>query len=358
MKSPITFGIVGGGWRADFFARIAQALPDRFRVTGCYSRTAATREKMAADWQIPACASLDALLQTQPGFVVLSVARKVCADFILELAARGIPVLAETPPADQLADLIHLWENLPEKAVVEIAEQYPFQPLTLARLAFIASGKLGTVTQAQVSAAHDYHGVVLIRKYLGIGFESPRIEAYAFTSPLTAGRNRQAGPTEEKIIASRQVIARLQFGDKLGVYDFTGDQYFSWVRSQRLLVRGEKGEINNLDASYLADFQTPIHLRFERRDAGHHGNLEGYCHQGYLAGESWLYRNPFRPARLADDEIAVASCLEAMQHCVETGQSFYGLAEASQDHYLGLLIGQAAQTGESLQATPQPWHPR
>lgn len=347
--------MIGGAWRAEFFLRIAQAMPDRFRVTGCFSRTEATRAKMAKEWQVPVFENVEALIKTKPDFVVLSVPRAVCADLILELAAQDIPVLAETPPAAEIKDLQQLWQNVPKGARVQIAEQYPFQPLHAARLAFVASGKLGTVSQAQVSAAHGYHGVVLIRKFLGVRFEPAIIEAYEFLSPITAGRGREPGPKEEKIVDSGQVIARLQFGNKLGVYDFTGDQYFSWIRSQRLLVRGEKGEINNLDVSYLADFKTPIYVQFERRDAGQHGNLEGYHHKGYLAGEQWLYRNPFIPARLADDEIAVASCLESMSHYLETGYDFYSLAEACHDHYLGCLIDEAVKTGKQVETTPQPW---
>ena len=39
MNRPLTIGIVGGAWRAEFFFRIAQALPDRFRIVGCVART-------------------------------------------------------------------------------------------------------------------------------------------------------------------------------------------------------------------------------------------------------------------------------------------------------------------------------
>lgn len=357
MNQRTTFGIIGGGWRAEFFLRIAQSLPDRFGVTGCYSRTEATRAKIAKDWQVPAFESIEAMIKAKPDFVILSVPRKVCGELILELSARGVAVLAETPPTETIEDMMQLWQKLPKNARVQIAEQYPFQPLHAARLAFVASGKMGTVSEAQVSVAHQYHGTVLIRKFLGVHFEPALIEAYEFLSPITAGRGREPGPTEEKIVDSGQTIARIQFGNKLGVYDFTGDQYFSWIRSQRLLVRGEKGEINNLEASYLADFKTPIRVRFERQDAGEHGNLEGYHHKGYIAGDSWYYRNPFIPARLADDEIAVASCLDAMGHYVVSGQDFYSLAEACQDHYLGLLIEEAVKTGKRVETTKQIWQP-
>jgi hypothetical protein len=40
-------------------------------------------------------------------------------------------------------------------------------------------------------------------------------------------------------------------------------------------------------------------------------------------------RFSFAPARLSDDEIAIATCLESMARYLETGNSFYGLAEAS-----------------------------
>jgi Oxidoreductase family, NAD-binding Rossmann fold len=355
-KSPLTFALVGGAWRAEFFLRIAREMPGRFRVAGCYSKTTATRAKIAQEWNISAYESLDELAAAKPDFVVLSVPRAISPCLILELTARGLPVLAETPPADQLADMIHLWEKLPQDARVQVAEQYPFQPLHAARLALACSGKLGKITQAQVSAAHGYHGVVLIRKFLGVLFEPAVIEAYEFKSPIVQGRGREPGPKEEKVVDSGQVIARLQFSDKLGIYDFTGDQYFSWIRSQRLLVRGEKGEINNLEASYLADFKTPINLRFERRDAGQHGNLEGLHHKGYLAGDRWIYQNPFIPARLADDEIAIATCLESMGHYLETGQGFYGLAEACQDHYLALLIDQAVKSARPVTSEAQVWN--
>ena len=90
-------------------------------------------------------------------------------------------------------------------------------------------------------------------------------------------------------------------------------------------------------------------------DAGHDGNLEGYYHKGILAGSEWVYRNPFAPARLTDDEIAVATCLDKMAHYAAGGPDFYSLAEASHDHYLGMLIEQAARSGETVHTEVQPW---
>jgi len=61
------------------------------------------------------------------------------------------------------------------------------------------------------------------------------------------------------------------------------------------------------------------------------------------------------PARLYDDEIAIASCLVKMADYASGGPSFYSLAEASQDHYLGMLIERAVATGETIESETQPW---
>ena len=355
MSKPIIFGLVGGGWRAEFFIRIARAMPERFEIAGCVARTDATRARIKAAWNIRVFDELDALLEEHPVFVVVSVPWAASPPLLVDLTSRDIPVLAETPPAPDLERLSQLWRDLPRNARVQVAEQYQFQPLHAARLALARSGKLGEIRQAQVSAAHGYHGISLIRKFLNAGQENATIRAFKYRSPLVAGPDRTGPPSTERQIESIQSLAYLRFGEKLAVFDFTSDQYFSWIRSQRLLIRGERGEINNLDASYLTDFRTPVNVRFDRHDAGQNGNLEGYYHKGYSAGGTQWYQNPFVPARLSDDEIAVATCLERMARYVETGESFYSLSEASQDHYLNLLIDEAAETGKELRSSSQIW---
>lgn len=106
-------------------------------------------------------------------FAVISVPWEAAPACTLELAERGIPVLTETPPAKDIPSMIALYESLRKlKGRVQVAEQYLYQPMHAARIAFVRSGKLGDVSQVQVSAAHGYHGISLIRKMLGIDFEN------------------------------------------------------------------------------------------------------------------------------------------------------------------------------------------
>jgi predicted dehydrogenase len=352
----VCYGIVGSGWRAEFYLRIARDLPDRFRAGGIVVRDEGKGRVLEDVWGVKTCRTLDDLLEVSGlRFVVVSVPWSVTPLMLRELARCGIPALAETPPAPDLDGLVALHELTERGAKIQVAEQYQFQPLHAARIRLARSGKLGTVTQAQVSVAHGYHGMSLMRKFLGVGFEDATIMARKFVSPIVSGPGRGGPPTVEQITDSSQTIAYLDFGDKLGVYDFTGDQYLSWIRSLRVLVRGERGEINDWHVKYLEDFRTPVAIELKRLDAGPNGNLEGYYHKGILAGDEWIYQNPFIPARLSDDEIAVATCLDKMARYVDGGPSFYSLAEASQDHYLGLVVDEAVKTGGTVATRRQPW---
>ena len=121
--------------------------------------------------------------------------------------------------------------------------------------------------------------------------------------------------------------------------------YTSWVRNERLLVRGERGEIINEHATWLADYLTPISADFTRQETGQRGNLEGHHLKGYLLGNEWIYANPCGGARSSDDEIAIATSLQGMIEYLHGGNAVYSLADACQDHYLSLLAKEAAATG-------------
>ncbi|WP_028609351.1 Gfo/Idh/MocA family oxidoreductase [Paenibacillus harenae] len=356
--SIIRFGIIGGGWRAEFYLRIAAALPERFQVHTILVRDEEKGLAIEAKWGIPTVRTIGQFMSRPESFdfAVLAVPRTAAPDMIRILAERHIPVLAETPPAADLEALSDLYRTLSEKAKVQVAEQYLYQPMHAARIQLARSGKLGDVSHVQVSAAHDYHGVSLIRQLLGIGFEQAVISGQRFSAPIVQGPGRQGDPRSEAKVQSEQRLVTLRFGDKLAVYDFTYDQYFSWIRRSRILVRGHKGEIVDTQLSYLQDFATPIHTELCRVDTGHNGNLEGYYHRGVMADGEWVYRNPAAPARLSDDEIAIATSLLKMgSYATDNGPSFYSLAEAAQDQYLALLMGQAAESGKTVTTERQVW---
>jgi len=354
--SRINFGLIGAGWRVDFFMRIAAALPDKFGVVGVVARDPEKGKAFTERWGVPTFRTTEELFALKPAFVVVSVPWNVSVDMLEKCAANGIPALAETPPAPDIVGLEKLSKLIREGAKIQIAEQYFLQPLHAALLAVAHSGRIGVPNQAQISVAHGYHGISLIRKYLGIGFENAKITATSFSTPIVNSPGRNGPPKTEQIVDSLQVVARFEFeSGKIGFYDFTGDQYFSYVRGPRLLVRGERGEIDGETVRFLLSADVGVNVPMRREDIGLRGNLEGYSHRGYTLGSDYVYQNPFPTGRLADDEIAIATVLEGMARYANGGKAVYGLADAAQDRYLDICMEEAVRTGKPVQTSMQIW---
>lgn len=349
----IKFGIVGSGWRCLFYLRVARARPDLFEVAGVVSRKPERAAQVMNEWNVPGFTTLDELLAAKPDFVVTSVPWGVNPDLLRTLADKGMPALSETPPAPDLPSLLALHDDLlRRKAHVSVAEEYHLRPHHAAQLAFAASGALGKITHAQVSIGHGYHGISLIRRFLGITGEACRIVGRSFRAPILAGPGRGGPSGREEVKESVQDVLLLDFGGRTAVFDFTGDQYFGMIRAGRVLVRGERGELLNDDATYLSDPGTPISVRLVRH---HQDLLTGIALKGIQAGERWVYRNPLEGAALTDDEIAVGDCLLRMAESARSGKPFYPFQEGMQDHYLYLKMQEALKTGQEVEAPPQPF---
>jgi len=352
----IRFGIVGTGWRSEFYLRVAAACPDRFTCVGLVTRNPDRVDHPGANLGVPLYGSVEEMIEAgSPDFTVTSVTWEANPDTIGHLVELGQPVLSETPPAETVEELEAVYVLVGKGAKIQVAEQYHLQPHHYSRIAYAQSGKLGSLTQAQVSAAHGYHGISLIRRLLGIGFENAVVTGRTFSSPIVKTMGRGGPDEDEEVVETTQKLAYFDFGDKLGVFDFLSDQYRSHIRGQRVMVRGVRGEILQDTATYLEDHNTPIQLPFIRHDAGPRGNLEGNFLKGYSIGAEWIYRNPLARGALADDDIAVGHCMLKMADYVNGGPEFYSLAEACQDRYLDIVMEQAQERGEAVETETQVW---
>ncbi len=286
---------------------------------------------------------------------MVSVLKTVGADVTLALNKRGIPVLMETPAAADVEQLIKINSEINPSIKVQVAEQYFLQPLHHARLNYIKTNRLGNIYQATISFTQGYHAISLMRKYLGVQFENVRITAKKILVPSIAGPSRNGEPTFENRIAQKQIMGIFEFGEKTGIFNFENDQHRSWIRSQVIQIKGERGEIFNTDIKYLKDYRTPLYANFRRKNMGEDENLEGYGIKGIVSDGEWYYQNPFMNFRLSDDELAIATSLFKMEEYINGGSSFYSLAEASQDLYLTILMEQAADTETIVTSQSQIW---
>ena len=355
---PLVVGLVGSGFRARAFLRLAQRVPQVLGVSGVVTRHQTTAAQVTEHWGVPTHRSVAELVaRRRPDLLVTAVPARANPDVLVAAAALGLPVLSETPPAPDVEGLRRLWAQVGASGLVQVAEQYPSMPATAARLAVVRAGLIGRPTSAQVSATHLHHAAALIRAFVGAGYAEAEVRGVASTAPLADPVTRAGwvgGEAERPVVTT---IATLDLGDGLtALYDYTENQMRNPLRSGRLVVRGSRGEVVDDRVVRLVDGRTVVESALVRRQTGQHLDLEppGLDHVS-LDGEV-LYRNPFPGAGLSDDEIAMATMVARVGASVRgTAPPAYPLAEASQDALLGLAVTQAVATGAPVRTHREAW---
>lgn len=319
----IKYGIIGAGWRAEFYLRIAALVPEKFSVSGIYIRNEGKRQEFAKKYNVPIFDNLEDLLNTDFDFIVSCVNKDSINETAQMLADKGIAVLTETPISTK---------NL--KGKIQVAEQFHFMPRNQAYKKIIDSGILGEVHQVQLSCCHDYHAASLIRFFLDIKAETPTKTTITLPDKVTRYNSRN-GHIEPSVVNSEQKIVILNFGNKTAIYDFNFEQYFSDIRASKIVIRGTKGEIINNTCTYLKD-GIPHSFEIKRNSFGAEENLDGFSLLNITGNGEVLYTNPFKNARLSDEDIAIATCLLKMKDYVQNNEVFYSTQNAYEDYNLFL----------------------
>ena len=127
-KDRLTYIIVGSGWRAEFFGRVARTYPEIFQaVFLCRSEEKARR--MKASTGIDAVLSEEEALSIHPDFVVVAVDRVSLVDLTEHWTRKGLPVVVETPVGDSEENLERLERLQAQGARIVCCEQYHRYPI-------------------------------------------------------------------------------------------------------------------------------------------------------------------------------------------------------------------------------------
>jgi predicted dehydrogenase len=353
-----TFGAIGSGWRTAFFLRLAKALPDRLRVTGVVTRTAERGREVEAECGVPTFRTVaDLLRHERPDFVAASVPWAAMPGAIREVVGHRMPVLAETPPAPDLDGLRSLWSDVGATGLVQVAEQYRLMPTHAARAVVVRDGVIGEPTSVQISSTHLYHAVSLIRGFLDVGFDAAEVTAQQFIAPLADPLTARAGWTgDDTPRPLATTVATIDFDGRMGLYDFTDNQWWNPLRARRIVVRGSIGELVDDRVVRLVDPTTPVESPLIRRQTGIDLDLELLDLKHISFDGAVVYRNPFAGAARSDDDIAVADILQRTGAWArQEGPPPYPLAQACQDHLISIAIGEAAATGRPVTTGKEAW---
>lgn len=356
MSNPTRFAVIGTGWRAQFHLRVAAADPSRLQAVAVMAIDQAEADRIGGLYGVPAVTSLDELLAFAPEFVVAAVSWPAMPGLLKELTARGVKVMGETPPAPDLAGLRDLWTTIKDQSLVQVGEQYVLMPGHASRLAVIEKGVIGTPQSVEIASTHLYHATSLMRAFLGVDMERAVVSGRTFDTRMTLPLTFDGWATEPVPEVQASTYATLDFGDgRVGVYNFMNMQWWNPLLSRRIVVRGTLGELVD-DTVVRWDGLDPVTSRIEYRRTGVDMNLEGneVVHTSFDGTVTW--RNSWVGTRLSEDDVAVADHLVAVGAWArDEAVGPYSLAQACQDHALGLAIEESARTHQDVVVEGEPW---
>ncbi len=366
-KEPMRVVIVGTGARGAYlYAPLLAALHGDVTLVAIWGRSAASASRMGERLRLPWYTDLDHLIrETAPRVAIVCVNKQANGEVALMAVEHGLHVLVETPIAMRLGEADAIIAAAARRGVtVEVAEQFHRRPLEQIKLALIRAGVFGRVhTSFNDFAGHAYHGVSVMRSYLGFDARPIQVSAAVRRYDLAPHWARLADTRGARVETQEHGIVEFE-GGQLGIFHWTDVGYDSplrWWRSSRFLA--EKGMGISVGVgpeveewlSVLAPggegqrFIT-VERRWERVDGG---ALEAIlAHTGDPARPIVRWDNPFWPkvkgggVQWHDDEIGVAGCVMSLVTAVRNNtEPSYGPLQGRMDQEIALAIRQSASEG-------------
>lgn len=363
--NKIRFIIIGSGWRSLYYVRIAKALPEIFELCAMYCRTEEKAKTIATEYHIHTTVSIEECVNYDPDFVVVSVNKESLAQISMEWMERGFTVLCETPAAMDIETLNKLWDMYKHGHKLVIAEQYISFPKYSALQKIIDQNIIGEPDCLNISLAHGYHGMSLMRAFLKIPADMDfTVYARRYKFPTTETLTRYESYKDGRIAKKARTAAIFEFANgKVGIYDFDSEQYRSPIRKNTLKLQGSRGEIIDRAVYYLDEKNEPeiSEIQIEKRmvkteyDNPNLKSIEEVT-QINFEGER-LYTPTFGLCGLSQDETAIASLMvRTCKYSRENAAEPYTLQDALQDSYMEILLQQAVESGNRISSEKQVWH--
>ncbi|MBE0695914.1 MAG: Gfo/Idh/MocA family oxidoreductase, partial [Anaerolineaceae bacterium] len=329
-KDPVQVAIIGTAKRSDYlYGPILAGMADEVELVGVWGRSAASAQRLGESLGAPWYTDLQKLVrETAPQIGIVSVSYSANGEVGLMAVESGLNVLLETPIAHDLAQADAIIAAAKQRGLkIEVAEQFHRRPMEQIKLKLLESGLFGKVhTSFNDFAGHGYHGVSVMRSYLGFDARPTQVTGLVRSYPLAAHWSRLGNTNGPRTETQEHGIIEFE-GGQTGIYHWTDVGYDSplrWWRSSRFLA--EKGM--GISIGTALDFEERLTLvtpdgaaplminlerRYERVDGG--ALIGVYAHTGDPDLPTVAWENPFRPAKQGhgtqwhDDEIGVAGCL-------------------------------------------------
>jgi predicted dehydrogenase len=366
-QEPLRVAIIGTGKRSSYlYGPLLAALPDEFQLVSAWGRSPEKAAALGNELHVPAYSDLNRLVrETAPQIGIVSVSYDANGEVGRMAVEAGLHVLLETPIAHRLADADAIMSVARERGLkIEVAEQFHRRPLEQIKLALIHSGIFGKVYSSFSDfAGHGYHGISVMRSYLGFDARPLRVSGSFHDYDLAPHWSRLGGSFSARKETQEHGMVEFE-GGQVGIFHWTSVAYDSplrWWRSSRFLAEKGMGittgvglDVDERLSLLAPGGEAPIFITLERRlervDGG--ALLAMVAHTGQPEQALIRWDNPFRPLiqgrgpQWHDDEIGVAGCMLSLAQAVRNGsEPSYGAAQARLDQELILALRMSARNG-------------
>jgi predicted dehydrogenase len=364
-KQPIRVAIIGTAARSSYlYGPLLGALSGEVSLVSVWGRTFESAKILGESLGVPWYTDIGKLVkETAPEIGIVSVTYHANGAVGLLAVEHGLHVLLETPIAHKLSEadaIIHAARSRGLK--IEVAEQFHRRPVEQLKLKIIESGIFGRVyTAFNDFAGHGYHGVSVLRSYLGFDARPVQVVGVVQHNHLMPHWSRLGGMFGQREELQEHGIITFETG-QLGIFHWTDVGYDSalrWWRSSRFLA--EKGMGISVGVGIDTDEQwtllspdgeapqfITIERQFERVDGG--ALVALIAHTGNPEHPIIRWENPFKPAiqghgiQWHDDEIGVAGCLMSLVNAVRNSTApTYGAEQARLDQEIILALQKSAK---------------
>ncbi|MFO7167818.1 MAG: Gfo/Idh/MocA family oxidoreductase [Chloroflexota bacterium] len=363
---PVRVAIVGTSRRSGYlYGPLLRALPG-VELVSVWGRSVDSARRLGESLGVPWYTDLERLRrETAPQIGVVSVSYAANGQVGLMAVEAGLHALLETPIAHDLREADAIIAAAQARGLkLEVAEQFHRRPLEQIKLRLIASGLFGRVYASfNDFAGHGYHGVSVMRSYLGFDARPVQVTGAVRQFGLAPHWSRIAGSHAARDETQEHAIVEFEDG-RVGLFHWTSVGYDSplrWWRSSRFLAERGMGITVGvgLDVEERLSLLAPggeaprfitLERRWERVDGGALVAVVAHTGDPDLPVVTW--ENPFRPAvqghgpQWHDDEIGVAGCIMSLVEAVRSGgEPTYGPHQARLDQEITLAYRRSAAEG-------------
>ncbi len=302
---------------------------------------------------VPAYTDLEKMVsETQPDVCAVVVNPSRTHEAGVPLAQMGVSYSTETPinsSLDRADEMIAAAEKHGVK--IEVNEQYYRVPTERIKRQMILEGVFGKVLTAYNDfRGHGYHGVGLIRSYIGFEAKAKRVFGFVRTHAVQSHYYRGRNPKDE---SWQHGVIEFENGS-VGIFNFSSLSYGSPLRRFRSTkFFGERGYCVKEEASVLDDSASKQRQIAIKRRTHTVDGVETIAAMEADAPTPVVWENPLRDYPLSEGQISVASEIMSIANAVRHGTDpEYGPHNGRADREIDLAMSRSWDSGGAAVELP------